>query len=150
MFIDCAPPVQRFAHGTRGAGPKPVRHTGRPCAKICDASGQCTVYEHERIPVVKQSGQRICIHMAKSNDYGGKKTTFIMSNCIREMKSKDFGGIKSKNLAYRTRPDCVSGGKDLLFLATIFSQNENPYAIFRNQKQFLASKTIGTVISVAK
>ena len=36
-------------HMAPGALVLPKRHTGKPCAKNCDASGQCTVYEHELI-----------------------------------------------------------------------------------------------------
>ena len=76
-------------------------------------------------------GQKDCIHISKFNDSSGTNSAFIIRNCIREMKSKEFGGIKSKNLASITRPDYVSGGKDLQFLATIFTENENPYAILK-------------------
>ena len=52
FFRDCSLAVRRLCsalHMAPGALVLPKRHTGKPCAKNCDASGQCTVYEHELI-----------------------------------------------------------------------------------------------------
>ena len=84
-----------------GALVLPKRHTGKPCAKINDASGQCTVYEHELIQVVQQAEQRDCFHIGQNNDYGSKKSTCFLNDCCQNTGKEENGSIKNQVPASR-------------------------------------------------